>query len=81
MKQTSFEAFESIQGKIPTLKEDILSFIRFNDGATCDEIEENLKLPHQTVSARIRELAQEEEIVDSGETQKTRSGRNAIIWK
>lgn len=50
-------------------------------GATCDEIEHLLALSHQTTSARCRRLAVLGRIVDSGERRKTRSGRNAVVWR
>jgi len=48
-------------------------------GRTCDEIEEVTGLKHQTASARVRELADLEEIVPIG-TRLTRSGRKAVVW-
>lgn len=41
------------------------------NGATCAEVEQALRLPHQTASARIR---------DSGARRLTPSGRKAIVW-
>jgi hypothetical protein len=49
-------------------------------GATDDEIEVALKLRHQTVSARRRELVLLSQVTDSGRRRKTRSGRSAIVW-
>jgi hypothetical protein len=50
-------------------------------GRTCDEVEMLLGMPHQTASARVHELAKRGDIVDSGRTRKTRSGRAAIVWQ
>lgn len=50
-------------------------------GATCDEIERDTGLSHQTASARVRELAQAGTIRDSGQRRLTRSGRKAIVWE
>lgn len=47
---------------------------------TCDEIEKETSLAHQTASARITELSKMGFIVPSGMERKTRSGRNAIVW-
>ena len=49
-------------------------------GCTADEISELLKLPAQSVSARINGLHKDGYIKDSGERRKTRYGRNAIVW-
>ena len=49
-------------------------------GMTCDEIERELKLRHQTASARVRDLAQRGVIDDSGSRRATSSGRPAIVW-
>jgi hypothetical protein len=50
------------------------------DGITCDAVEERLALRHQSCSARVRELAMDGAIVDSGRRCRTRSGRNAVVW-
>jgi len=49
-------------------------------GATCDEVEQALKLSHQTCGPRIRELVQLGLVKDSGRRRPTRSGREAIVW-
>lgn len=48
---------------------------------TCDAVEAETGLSHQTVSARIRGLALRDLVVDSGERMKTRSGRLAVVWR
>ena len=48
---------------------------------TCDAIEEATGLSHQTVSARLRGLVLREQIEDSGEKARTRSGRWAVVWR
>jgi predicted transcriptional regulator len=50
------------------------------NGATCDETEAALNLRHQTVSARIRELALANRIYDTGRRRRTRSNRTARIY-
>jgi hypothetical protein len=47
-------------------------------GATCDEIETELKMSHQTASARCAELKEENEVIKSG-TRKTRTGCPAAV--
>jgi hypothetical protein len=44
-------------------------------------IEEATGLSHQTVSARLRGLVLREQIEDSGEKARTRSGRWAVVWR
>ena len=48
---------------------------------TCEEVEQRLGLPHQSVSARIRDLSKRGEIRKSGNYRDTKSGRRAIIWE
>jgi len=56
-------------------------------GATCDEVEQALGIPHQSASARIRELFLKGQIdvaigLDSWPVQRrTRSGRKAYAWE
>lgn len=50
-------------------------------GLTCDQIETDLGLRHQTASARVRELYLKGFIRDSGERRATRTGRGAVVWK
>jgi predicted transcriptional regulator len=81
VQETSREAYDAIQPHAGTLRGKILTSIRHEGGLTLDEVCWRDGLLHQSASARIRELAQMGEIVDSGKRRKTRSGRNAIVWK
>jgi predicted transcriptional regulator len=80
--QTSKDAAESMVKQAPLLQRRILSELqlRADFGATCDELEQAFGIPHQTVSARIREMALKGVIGDSGQKRATRSGRKAIVW-
>lgn len=49
-------------------------------GATCDELETALRLSHQTVSARLRELALAREVVTTDQRRATRRGRKARVY-
>jgi hypothetical protein len=49
------------------------------EGRTCDELEAQLGLRHQTCSGRCTELRIAGKIVGAG-VRKTRSGRHAVIW-
>lgn len=48
---------------------------------TCDAVEIATGLSHQTVSARLRGLVLREQIEDSGQKARTRSGRLAVVWR
>lgn len=79
---TSKAAAESVAAHAPILREQVLAQIakRGAVGATCDEIEVSLNGRHQTISARVRELAKDGLIVDSGKRRPTRSGRTASVY-
>lgn len=49
-------------------------------GYTADAVEEKLGSPHQTVSARIHELALEGLVIDSGQRRPTRRDRQAVVY-
>lgn len=49
-------------------------------GATCDEVEIELQLRHQTASARLRELVLAGAIEDTGRRRDTRSHRKARVY-
>lgn len=79
---TSREAAESIEPASGTLRARVLGMIRDKGplGMTCDEIEAESGLTHQTASARVNELMRLGAIVDSKMRRKTRSHRNAAVW-
>lgn len=78
----SREARESNRPKAPVQRAAILSFIRMCGlhGASCDEAEVALGLPHQTCSARFKDLKDEGLIETLGEVRKTRTGSRAIVY-
>lgn len=49
-------------------------------GCTCDEVEQLLGLPHQTVSARIRELVQGGRVEYGDRYRPTRTGVLARVY-
>ncbi len=79
---TSRAAAESIEPDLGRLLHLVLTQIRAcgSNGATDDELEVTLGLPHQTVSARRRDLVLRDYVVDSGYRRTTRSGRGATVW-
>lgn len=79
--ETSAQAALSMEKAAPAIRERVLDFItaRGMNGATADEVEAALCGRHQTISARVNELARAMAIVPLG-NRKTRSGRSAIVW-
>jgi hypothetical protein len=77
---TSREALASIKPITPTLREEIWEALNYWGPQTCDELESDLELSHQTCSARLRELRLAGRICDTGQRRVTRSGRRAIVW-
>ena len=79
---TSKEAAKSMEKPATVLQRRVLAElqVRADFGATCDELEQAFDMSHQTVSARLREMALKGAIVDSGKKRPTRSGRKAIVW-
>ena len=80
---TSKAAAESMRKSAGSIRLLILSHLTImrDVGATCDQIERALGLRHQTASARLRELAMQRRIVDSGERRIASSGRKAAVWR
>ena len=78
---TSEAAAASLLGDLARLQAAVLDAIVKRGGATSDEVEEALGLPHQTVSARFWELHNRGTIADSGERRRTRAGRMAAVYK
>ena len=78
---TSKAAADAIEPARATLRMTVFCYIRSAfDGLTDDEIEIVSSLPHQTASARRRELVLSGHIEDSGKQRSTRSGRMATVW-
>lgn len=71
-----------MDGSGDNLREDVYRAIALTglSGMTCDEVERETGLSHQSASARIRELALMNRIFDSGARRVTRSGRRATVW-
>ena len=79
---TSYEAAESMEDSVATLRDRVLDLLRaYTDGLTTDEIEQRLGLNHQTASPRVWELHKRGLIGDSGKRRKTRSGRQARVYR
>jgi hypothetical protein len=74
-------AHESIAPDKARLRRMVLAYVRSRGlvGATSEEAEQALGIPHQTVSARITELKAAGDVYDTGRRRPTRSGRNAAV--
>lgn len=79
---TSIEAARSIAPEARTLRMRVHGFIslRGQRGATCEEVERQLGIPHQTASARITELVARDAIYRTGSKRPTSSGRMAGVY-
>lgn len=78
--ETSADAAASL-GDVRGLALTCFDEICLHGGLTVDQLEVILNQPHQTVSARVNDLMNKAWIADSGIKRKTRSGRNAIVWR
>ena len=81
-RNTSKAARDSVKGSTKTMQQRIFDFVAAGKryGATCDEVELETGMRHQSASARIYELRQAGKLANSGTRRKTRSGRTAIVW-
>lgn len=78
---TSEAALASLEPHLERLERLVLLAIEANGRATCDEIEQETGLSHQSASARLTALKNRELICATDERRKTRSGRKAICWQ
>ena len=84
--ETALEAAEQMAGRAGSDAYRVLmalrnAYKRGSIGLTVDQLEQDLKMRHQSCSARVNQLRDEGWIVDSGQRMETRSGRAAIVWK
>lgn len=77
--ETSVEAFRGLPAE--TIREEVYRIIRDCGGLACEQVEDKLKMPHQTASARITELLAQGRLSVSKRLHKTRSGRNARVYE
>lgn len=79
---TSRSAFDGVKDKIGKRHATILSYVDGcqSYGATLDEICVGTGMLVQTASARIRELVQGLELIDTGKRRNTRSGKKARVY-
>lgn len=84
---TSREAAEAIEPHVQRLERIVLAAVRATGakGATCDEVEAETGLSHQTASARVNALKREGRpggavLFATGRKRRTRSGRQAEVY-
>lgn len=65
-----------------TVRSSVLKFVKRRPatGATSDEVEKRLKLPHQTASARLSDLERDGLVYRSHTRRKTRQGGMARAY-
>ena len=79
---TSRAAAEAIEPQAGNLRQDVLEALRLCPGGLTDqEIQDALSMPAHTECPRRIELVRAGLVVDSGEVRKTKSGRNAVVWR
>lgn len=54
----SEEAAERMKKKAPTIREQVLAYIKSHPGTTCEEATQGLRLKHQSCSPRFLELVE-----------------------
>ena len=77
---TSHDAAVEILESANTLRAKVYRYIRDHNGVTDEQIQLGLKMNPSTQRPRRVELQEAGIIKDSGRVQKTRSGRNAVVW-
>lgn len=79
--ETSHDAAASMLGYAASHRAKILAYLRDCGGATGDRIDEALDWKHATANRRLPELRRLGLVVMTEETDVTRSGRRARIWR
>tara|TARA_R100001163_G_scaffold17524_1_gene15658 strand:+ start:2971 stop:3243 length:273 start_codon:yes stop_codon:yes gene_type:complete len=80
MRDTSLEAYENILKRAGNLRQAV-KYIFDQGEFTADEVADVLGCSILSVRPRVAELANNNEIEDSGERRRNASGRNAIVWR
>ncbi len=79
---TSVEAAQGIEPQAPTLRREVLDYLRGRgaDGATDEEMQIALTMNPSTQRPRRIELVNGGLVRDSGRTRKTLARKNAVVW-
>lgn len=79
---TQQAAARAVAVRAPAMRERVFSYIRARlDGATNEEISNELKMKIQTVCGRVAELREAGRIAWRGETRDTAAGVKAKVWR
>lgn len=80
---TSVAAAEKIKKAMGPLHKEIMRHLFFDkpNGSTDEEMQFLLNMPANTQRPRRRELELMGRIKDSGITRRTKSGREAVVWR
>ncbi len=78
---TSKQAAEKQIPKVQAVRERVFECVRDHGGLICDEVETLLHLPHQTASARLRDLEMAGRLVKSPDKRLTRTGSEARVYR
>lgn len=73
-------AHQSIQADAASLRVVIWKHLLKVGAATCDQVEQQLNVSHQSCSARFAELKRDGWIFATGKPKATRSGRKAMTY-
>lgn len=78
--ETSREAARLV--KAEGMRNEVLKKVRMEtfNGATADEISEDLDIPQSTIAARLRELELKQWVIKTKVKRKTRHNRNAYVY-
>lgn len=79
-RRTTRMAAEKILPKTGSIRRKVYDLIRLNSGMTDYELEAELRMKHQTVSASRRSLVLDGFIIDSGRIHKNAQGNDCIVW-
>lgn len=77
---TKHEAYRQLSQK-SRKRNEVLSVIKYTDGATLFELVAILKWPVNCITGRVNELCKMGIVVDSGNLRKNpKSNRSAVVW-
>lgn len=79
-RRTTRMAAEKVLPKTGSIRREIYELIRISSGMTDAELEAELRMKHQTISASRRSLVLDGFIIDSGRVAKNAQGNECIVW-
>lgn len=79
--RTSVQAAVGVRGKAASIRERVFAYLALMGPQTDEQMQDALDLSGNTQRARRVELVEAGRVVDSGRTTKTKSGRDAVLWR